>query len=146
MSEAAVARNSAELNVGRLVEIRADAGYRTVADVNASFARFGAAMSQIPEDSHHIVVADSRRCPIMSPDAAEQMTASIAQSKPGLLRSAVLTRVATPTAVLQFARVIRESNHPDRKIFVKSEDVIEWLDDVMTPEESARLRDFLAYR
>ncbi len=140
------ATNTAAWNVGRLVEIRADAGYRSVADVDAIFAQIGAAMSKLPPGSAHIVVADWRRCPLMSPDAAEHMTASIAHSNAGLLRSAVLTQDAAPTAVLQFARVIRETNHPDRQVFRSTVALVRWLDEVMTPEEGERLRDFLEYR
>ncbi len=139
-------QNTADLKVGRLLEIRADAGYRTVDDVNAIFAQIGAAMVKLPPNSQHIVVADWRRCPIMSPEAAEHMSSSIAQSNPSLLRSAVLIQSAAPTAVLQFARVVRDTNHPHRQAFRSVVELVAWLDQVMTPEESRRLRDFLEYR
>ena len=82
----------------------------------------------------------------MSPEAAEYMAASIARSNPNLLRSAALTQYSSPTSVLQFLRVIREANHPDRQLFRSSDELIRWLDEVTTLAESRRLRDFLAFR
>jgi hypothetical protein len=138
--------NTAALKVGRLLEVRAEAGYRTRDDVDAIFEQIGRAMSKLPEGAQHIVVADWRRCPIMSPEAAEYMATSIARSNPGLLRSAALTQYSASTGVLQFLRVIREANHPNRQLFRSSDELIRWLDEVTTLAESRRLRDFLAYR
>ena len=136
--------NTAELKVGRLLEVRAEAGYRSKEDVDAIFEQIGRAMPKLPEGSQHIVVADWRRCPIMSPEAADYMAESIARSNPSLLRSAALTQYSAPTSVVQFLRIIREANH--RQLFRSSDELIRWLDEVMTLAESRRLRDFLAYR
>lgn len=83
---------------------------------------------------------------MMSPEAAEHMANSITRSNDGLLRSAALTRDGAPTAVLQFLRVIRDTNHPHRQLFRSAKDLIRWLDAVMTPMESRRLRDLLSSR
>jgi hypothetical protein len=114
--------------------------------VDAIFQQIVREMSGLPKDSKHIVVADWRRCPVMSPQAAEYMAESIARSNPSRLRSAALTEYSAPTSVLQFLQVIREASHPNRQLFRSSDELCQWLDEVMTLAESRRLREFLAFR
>jgi hypothetical protein len=45
--------------------------------------------------------------------------------------------------MLQFIRLVRESNNPDRRIFYEPEPLSEWLAHVLSPEEQARLAEFL---
>ena len=142
--DATTAGNTAALKVGRLLEIRADGGYQTAADVDAMFEQIRRAMKELPPGSPHIVVADWRSCPVLSDEAAERLAISIAQTNPGLLRSAAITRDTAPSAVLHFLRVIREADHPDRKLFRNARELVRWLDEVATPAESRRLREFLA--
>ena len=55
-----------------------------------------------------------------------------------------LAREDAPVAVLQFVRLIRDANLPHRKLFVHAKELYAWLSEVLTPEERARLRVFLA--
>ena len=137
--------NSASLTVGRLLEVRAEAGYRTRADVDAIFDAIGRELSRLPPDApYHVTVVDWRYCPIMSPEAADRMTIAITGANTNTLRCAALARDESPVAVLQFVRLIREANLPDRKLFLNENVLCEWLSEVLTKAEFARLKQFLA--
>ena len=47
-------------------------------------------------------------------------------------------------AVLQFVRLIRDANLPDRKLFVQPDELFTWLSRVLTAPEQARLKAFLS--
>ena len=138
-----MSKNTASLSVGRLLEVRADAGYRTPADVDAIFAAIGREVAKLPPDAHHVTVVDWRHCPLMSPEAAEHMLKKIAGVNSNTERSAALASDNAPVAVLQFVRLIRDANLPDRKLFVHSDELYTWLSEVLTTEERARLKAFL---
>ena len=135
--------NHCAVNVGRLVEIRADAGYRTPEDVDAIFAQIGRELAKVPASKRVVVVTDWRRCPIMSDAASERMLSMITRSNPRVERSAGLVSPDSPLAVLQFMRLVRESKHPDRRLFQAALDACEWLAPVLTEAEQARLHAFL---
>jgi hypothetical protein len=138
-----VAVNSARLVVGRLLEIRADAGYRTAADVDALFDEIEREVAHLPPQAHHLTVVDWRRCPVMAPEAADRIAARIASTNARTERSATLASSEAPVALLQFLRVIREAGLPSRKLFFDAGQLQQWLDEVLTPPESHRLREFL---
>jgi len=135
--------NTARIVVGRLLEIRAAAGYRSVADVDALFAQVGAEIAKLPPGTRHVTVVDWRFCPVMSPAAAEYLTAQMAGKNSSTERSAALARQDAPIAVLQFVRVIREANNPARRLFFEEDEVYAWLSEVLSPAERGRLREFL---
>src|SRR5262245_26779067 len=135
--------NTAKISVGRLLEIRADAGYRTRADVDALFDVLEKEVAKLPRGERHVTVVDWRRCPVMAPEAAERIAARISDTNQSTLRSAALARPDAPVAVLQFLRVIREAGFPDRKLFFNEAELVDWLKQVLSPAETRRLRDFL---
>jgi hypothetical protein len=137
-------KNTASLSVGRLLEVRANAGYRTPADVDAIFEAIGRELAKLPADAHHVTVVDWRHCPLMSPEAAEHMRKKIASVNSSTERSAAFARDDAPLAVLQFVRLIRDANLPDRKLFVHGDELYNWLSEVLTAEERARLKAFLS--
>jgi len=138
--------NRCRVHVGRLVEVRAESGYRTPADVDAIFADIGQQIAKIPESQKLIFVVDWRRCPVMSTEAAQRMLPAITGTNPRIERSATIASKSSPTAVMQFLRLVRESKHADRRLFHDTSEVERWLDEVLTPAEAARLHAFLAYR
>lgn len=138
--------NSARLHVGRLVEIRADRGYRSIADVDDIFAQIARLIPNLPAEGKAVIVTDWRRCGIMSKEASEYILPKITATNSLVIRSAAITSRGSPTTVMQFARIIRESQHQDRRIFFETEELVTWLDEVLVPAEQARLRAFLAYQ
>lgn len=138
--------NTAFIRVGRLLEIRAEAGYRTAADVDALFEAMDREVAKLGALPRHVTVVDWRGCPVMSPEAVERIAQRIALTNTRTERSAALAAADAPVAVLQFLRVIRDARLPDRKLFFKQRDLEAWLKEVLTPEESDRLSNFLAER
>jgi hypothetical protein len=138
--------NRCAVNVGRLVEIRAEAGYRQISDVQAIFQSIGREMGKLPVHQRVVVVTDWRRCPVMSADASESLKNAIIGTNPRIERSASLVSRDAPTAVLQLARIVRESNLPDRRQFDDADELTGWLAEVLDRAELARLKAFLAYQ
>ncbi len=136
--------NTAEIRVGRLLEVRIAAGYRTVEDVDALFDTLDAHVAKLPPGVRHVTAADWTRCVVMAPRAADRLKQRIASVNASTDRSAVLAVTDLPIAVVQFLRIIREAGNPDRRLFYSASEMIGWLEERLTPEEAARLRQFLS--
>jgi hypothetical protein len=139
-----MATNSAAIRVGRLLEIRAEAGYRSTADVDLLFDMIETELIKIARPRQVVTVVDWRRCPVMEAKAAERMLERIVGTNPRTERSAALATAKAPVAILQFMRLIRESRNPDRRMFLNPPELITWMDEVLDAEEKQRLREFLA--
>jgi hypothetical protein len=139
-----VPRNTAELRVGRLIEIRAAAGYRTADAVDLLFDTLEQVLRKLPTGVAHVTVVDWRCCPLMSPEAAQRIVQRIAATNQNTERSAALVNGDAPVAVLQFLRVIREANLPDRKLFHDQRGLLRYLGEVLTATELERLDAFLS--
>jgi len=137
-----MASNSVKINVGRLLEIRVDAGFRTEGDVDDLFDAITAEVRRAGV-TKAIGAVDWRNCPFMAPAAAARLTERMMASNTRTERSAALARPDSQMLVLQFLRVIREAKMTDRKLFLDPLPLLQWLDEVLTPDESLRLRAFL---
>jgi hypothetical protein len=137
------------LNIGRLLEIRVVSEYRTAADVERVFQQIAQVLADnLPSRPGepmplHVTVADWRKCPFMSAEAAARLGQGMAKNNPTVLRSAVLASRASPFAVMQFMRILRESRHDGRRVFFEEQPLLEWMSEVLTVTELARLRQFL---
>ncbi len=138
------AMNSANIRVGRLLEIIVDDGYRTVDDVNGMIAAIGAAVGSLPPSTNVVIVADWRGCRLMSPAAAERAHLMFTTHNPRIERSAVLTSATSPTAVLQFMRLASESQHPARRVFTDTGELATFLAPLLDDAERERLGEVLA--
>jgi hypothetical protein len=94
----------------------------------------------------HVTVADWRQCVLMSGEAAARFQEGMAQTNPNVLRAAALASKTSPSTVMQFLRIIRDSDHEDRRLFFEEVPLLQWLAQVLTPIETARLRQFLRER
>ena len=130
--------------VGRLIEVSVHQGYRSLTDVNEVFAEIARARALLASGERAVLVVDWRHCPIMSTEAAELLRARMTGNNAQVERSAALASRDSPVALLQFLRVIRESAHPDRRLFHDPEKLRAWLDDALVPAERDRLREFLS--
>ena len=138
--------NRCRVHVGRLIEVRAESGYRSEADVDAIFAEIGKAVEKVPDEQKIVIVIDWRRCPVMSSEASERMLPAIMATNPRLERSATIASKDSPTAIMQFVRLIRESNHPNRRLFFETNLLEQWLSEILSPAEAERLHAFLDYQ
>ena len=138
--------NTCKRTVGQLIEIRVDAGYRTPEDVDAMAAMIAAEVNALRSDARIIIAADWRRCTVFGPGTADRAVAMFLRANPRTLRSSILMDSGSPTAVMQLTRIISEAKFADRRLFTSPNEQIAWLGEIMTPEESARLRSFLDRR
>jgi hypothetical protein len=137
--------NTYRVVVGRLLEVRIAGGIRTPADVDAWFEGVRAALTRIPPGKRQVVAADWRACSVMSEEAAERALFRLRQTNVNMDRSAALATTASPVAVLQFLRLCRGSDATgNRRLFTDSQEMCEWLGEVLTDVERHRLRTFLA--
>lgn len=136
--------NTVAIVQGRLLEIRADAGYRSVQDAEQVIRAIQRESIKVPLNVRSVIVVDWRRCPVMSDDASARLIELMRSNNPRVERSAALASQKASIAVLQFLRMVRESAHPDRRLFFEPEPLIEWLAEVLRADELKRLREFLA--
>lgn len=134
--------NVAELRVGRLVEVSVDSAYRTAEQVQAVFAAIAEIATRL-QSKKLVLVADWRRCPIMSEAASKTFADSMRKNNDRLERSAALVGSDSPSAMLQFVRLVREADNPNRRLFNDKPELGRWLDEVLEPVEQKRLREFL---
>lgn len=139
-----MASNTVSLRVGSLLEIRAYAGYRTVAEVDSTFDEIERLVSGLPAPHRHAKVIDWRRCPLMAPAAAERAAQRITSANGTTVRSAVLMRSNMSLNVLQHTRLTRDAGLLNRRVFFETTELTAWLGEVLTTAESERLLQFLA--
>jgi hypothetical protein len=136
-------RNTCELRVGRLLEIRVAKGYRTPDDVDEMIRMIGEQVSRLPPDVKHVTVADWRLCQIMSAPACERATHMFMKTNPRTERSAILCNDASPTAIWQFLRLVTTGDHSERRLFRHGDQLLAWLSEVLDDKERARLEEFV---
>lgn len=144
LSTSMTLRNTCELVVGRLLEIRVAAGYHLVEDVDAMIAMIGEQVATLPPHAKYAIVADWRAVRIMPPATAERAREMLASVNPRVTRSSILTLPEDPTTNLQVVRLVREAQNPNRRHFTSPDTLAVWLSEVLTPAEANRLSSFLA--
>jgi hypothetical protein len=135
--------NTCNIHVGRLLEIRVSHGFAHAEDVEAQYRRLAELFGPLPNGKQVVIAADWRACPVMSPEGASGMGRVLKDFNAKIERSGILGSNDSPTAVMQFFRVIREGGHPDRKFFSDTNTMFTFLDERLTPEEAARMREFI---
>ena len=135
--------NTCQLVVGRLLEIRVDAGYRSPAGVDAMIAMVKNLLAPLSPHERIVIAADWRRCAVLGAGTAERAVAMF-NSNPRILRSGILIMPDSPTALMQVMRLVSEAKLADRRVFTSPEAQMQWLGEVTTPKEQARLGAFLA--
>ena len=130
--------NTARIQVGRLLEVRVAAGYRSVGDVTALFQQVAHEVAQLTPGTKHVTVVDWRHCPVMAPEAAEFLITRMVGVNPATERSAAIARPDAPVDVLQVLRLIRDAGFSDRRLFVSEDEVAAGLAEVLSAAESAR--------
>ena len=138
-----MARNTCEFVVGRLLEIRVDAGYRSVADVDEMIGMIASNVAALPPEGKFALAADWRQVQLMPPETAARAREMLALTNSRVLRSAILTLPENPLTNLQVVRLIREAENPSRKHFTSPREQHAWLSEVLTIAEAARLAEFL---
>ncbi len=138
------AQVTVKMTMGKLLEIRVHTGFRTVEEVDAMFEEVAAVVAaNLGPYERHVTIADWRACDFMSGEAANRLQEGMAKTNPNVIRAAALASQDSPFAVLQFLRIIRESQHEGRRLFFETGPLVDWLTQSLTVTEAARLRQFL---
>jgi hypothetical protein len=135
--------NTVVINVGRLLEVRIGAGYGGVTEVAELFADMARQIHRVPDSVRVVAATDWRACRLMSSDTADAIVANLVRNNVRIERSAGLASSDSPSAFLQFSRVIREGGNPERRLFTDPRSMISWLGEVLTADERRRLTEFL---
>jgi hypothetical protein len=90
-----------------------------------------------------VICADYRAIDVFPPTAADQLRQLMVDMKPLILRSAVLAAKDHAVNTLQVDRVLREAQHPNRRRFHEIGELVQWLSEVLTDAERARISTFL---
>ena len=89
----------------------------------------------------YICFVDLIDATVFPQDVVEAYVATM-KNEPRLLRTATLLN-QSPTLGMQIHRMIREANHPDRKVFRDPDELFPFLAEVLNEPERARLRELL---
>ncbi len=131
--------HKAENAVGRLVEVRF-ASPLTLDEVKEFVGEHRAITNRLARK--YVGVVDLLQADVFPIPVAEALIQLLSGMAPMVERTALLIRESALFA-LQVERVIRNSNHPDRRVFRDPEQLKAWLGEVLDPTERARLERFV---
>jgi hypothetical protein len=131
--------HKAENAVGRLVEVRF-ASPLTLEEIKQFVAEHHAIINRLARK--YVGVVDLLQADVFPVPVAETLIQLLSSVSPQLERTAFLIRDSALFA-LQVERVIRNSNHPNRRAFRDPEQLKQWLGEVLTPPEQDRLSQFV---
>ena len=92
----------------------------------------------------YICFVDLTFATVFPQDVVDAYVATM-KNEPRLLRTATLLN-QSPTLGMQIQRMIREANHPDRKVFRDPDELSRWLAEVLDAPEQGRLSQLLRDR
>lgn len=125
--------------VGRLVEARF-ASPLTLDEVKQFVAEHRAIINRLARK--YVGVVDLLQADVFPVPVAEGLIQLLSGVAPQLERTAFLIRDSALFA-MQVERVIRNSNHPDRRVFRDPEALKEYLGEVLDVQEQIRLAQFV---
>src|SRR5262249_31096960 len=129
--------------VGRLVEfwIESPVSEKDAEDVGNELRRL------IAGDKQKIVLAaDATLMRTLPPAVATRFINIMRSDNPLVERSGFLVSDQAATFALQLERMIKEANSPVRKVFRHPGEWETWLAEVLSPNETRRLRHFVSER
>ena len=131
-----------EHHVGRLVEVKL-ASPLEIQEVQQFVKELTAIIASIP--SKYVGVVDLLEAHVFPGAVADTLIQLLSTASPRVERTAMLIGESA-TFALQVERVIRTANNENRHVFRRPQELEAWLDEVLTLEERARLKHFLASR
>jgi hypothetical protein len=126
--------------VGRFCELRVD-GRLTLPELPEFKARVASVMLTTP--GRTVWCADVRRLAVLPPEVFEPLVAILRTDNPKVERNGILVS-SSSTALMQMQRMIQEAGSPSRQVFREEQALKDWLGEVLTPAERARLERFVA--
>jgi hypothetical protein len=125
---------------GRLVEVRVAAPL-SLDEVKQFVREHQAAIARIPE--RYIGVVDLFHADVFPVDVAQSLIELMSGMASRVERTAFLVGESAVFA-MQIERLIRNAANPNRRAFRDPGDLRNWLTEILTPTEAARLGEFLS--
>lgn len=138
-----MAQNTCERRVGRLVEVRLGGGFGTIQEIEAAAELVASRARELPSGTRYVLVADWREVKLLSQEVCLQATHMFTSYNPSTERAALLANTDSPTALWQLRRLVAAAQNDRRQVFASPSEVTQWLGEVLTAEERARLAQFL---
>jgi hypothetical protein len=129
-------------NVGRLIEARIFA-LRTRKDVEDYGDAFGTHLMRLPQGMRAILCADHRPVTIYAQEVADRLLEMFKPLNAHLERVAIVAAPSNATFAMQLDRIVRAAGYAARKVVYASEEAVQHLAPVLTPQELKRARTFL---
>jgi hypothetical protein len=137
-------RNSCDITVGRLLEVRVLAGYRTSAEVERFFDELRAQFSKFAQPRHRaVVIADWRFCPPLSDEISKLLIERMSVANPRIQAVGMLVSKESADDIVQFLRTTCGTKNPSRRLFFENPELMSWAHPFLTGSEFRRLRAFL---
>jgi hypothetical protein len=130
-----------ESKVGRLIEVRFWAPI--LSEEPAAWQREHERMLASMLNAY-VFFVDLSEAPVFPPEMVDAFAVAM-RSEMRLLRMAMLLG-ASPTLGLQIQRLVRDANHPRRKIFREAREAETYLGEILTMSERARLHEIAINR
>jgi len=128
--------------VGRLVEARVFA-LRSRKDVEDYGNAFGTHLMKLPQGMRAILCADHRPVSIYAQEVADRLLEMFKPLNAHLERVAILAAPSNATFAMQLDRIVRAAGYAARKVVYATDDAVQHLAPVLTPQELKRARAFL---
>lgn len=128
-----------QLNVGRLIEIRGK-GQVSLEDFAAFRGQFTECLMKAGRKI--VNVSDLREIGVLSPEVFAALS-RLAQTDNAMIERAAYLTLPTSPASMQFYQLIKDLKHPQRGVFQKEPELEQWVSASLSPEERARVREFL---
>jgi hypothetical protein len=126
-------------SVGDLLEIRVSSPL----SMDDAMALFKKIYKTIPRGRTSRVIVDARALRIVDPAVVDAVIIMMRQDNPAVERNAFLLPEGGALMAIQAERMLKELAVSNRRSFRLRSDAEEWLGELCTPDERARLRRFL---
>jgi hypothetical protein len=130
---------------GRLVECSLESPV-TNQDAEGVGAELKRLLGAVPAGQKIVVATDLVLTRTLAPDVAERFIGLMRADNPRVERSGFLIADNAATFALQLERMIKEANHPSRRVFRRADIWQAWLAEVLSKEEAERLSRFAQER
>jgi hypothetical protein len=127
--------------VGRLVQTRLTS-LNDPLDMCQVQAALHSVLASVAERA--VICTDWTKLDVLSPEIAKSVYEMLAVTNTKVLRGAILLHPEKATFNLQIERIIREAGNSSRRCFRRESKLLDWIAEVLTPEELSCVREFLS--
>ena len=136
-------QNTCGIYVGRLLEIRILAGYRTPREVHELFEQIAVELNKIKQGQRLVVISDWRFCPPLSDEISKLLRERVVGSHARAQAIAAIGSKDSPADVVRTLQLMQETKNPVMRVFFEVPELLSWAHPFLTGAEFRRLRTFV---